>query len=149
VAYRAPGLPSPGHGLVQRKKHLQALIAKASSDDRRLVTAWLSQVEDADGNLVVDDEGDAITIDALEDAMCEAFASGGAGRVEQQHAKFGLGDVVQFLTVSREEREALGFGRGPAGAVVKCRVRDDALWQAIKSGECTDLSFLGLATEAS
>lgn len=125
---------------------INASIAKASSDERRLVTAWLSVVEDADGTPIVDDDGDAITIDAMEDAMIKAFAGGGTGRVERQHATFGLGDVVQHFTLSRDERAALGFGAGPAGAIVKLKVTDDDLWRAVKDGEVTDLSFLGVVT---
>jgi hypothetical protein len=126
---------------------LHAKLIKATGD-KRLVTAWLSQVEDSNGNLVVDDEGDSITLDALEDALIKAFASGGQGRVERQHKTFGLGDVVQHFVLSREERQALGFGDGPAGAIVKLRIDDDDLWAAVKAGEVTDLSFLGLVTSA-
>jgi len=130
-------------------KILQAVLAKAAPLDaeKRVVVAWLSQVEDADGNPIVDNEGDSITIDALEDAVTEAFSHGGTARLERQHEQFELGDVIQFFTLSRDEREALGFGPGPAGAIVKVRVTDDQLWDDIKSGKVTDVSFLGMVLD--
>jgi hypothetical protein len=117
-------------------------IAKVDKE-KRLVTAWLNHISDANGKPIVDTDGDIIEFDELENAMIHAFAKGGRGKAERDHETFGLGDVVEHFTLDREHREALGFGRGPAGAIVKVRVTDDRLWKQIKSGEITELSFTG------
>ena len=122
-------------------EHRLAIIAKNAP--KRIVTAWANIVENADGSPVVDAHNDIIPFDELEAAFAKAFAHGGLGRGEEQHVRFELADVIGQITLSRDERRALGFGEGPAGAIVKIRVHDDALWQRIMAGELPELSIRG------
>lgn len=116
---------------------------KKLDTDRRLVTAWASVVTSASGAPVVDFEDDIILIEDLEKAFIEAFADGGLKKGGEMHADIGGVDIVQQFTFSAEEREALGFGKGPEGGIVKLRINDDAIWARVKSGELSELSIAG------
>jgi hypothetical protein len=119
-----------------------AHIAKVD-EDKRLVTAWYSQVSDQDGQPIVDRQGDIIPIQELEAADIEAFAEGGLRKGGEMHATVGGADIVQHFTLSQSERAALGFGQGPEGGIVKLHVTDETLWQRIKRGDYPDLSIAG------
>lgn len=114
-------------------------------DERRLATVIVSTVTDAQGNPIIDAQGDIIPIDVLEDAFIDAFSAGGINKGEEMHERMGLADVVQHFTLSRKERVALGFGDGPEMGIAKLRVHDDALWQKIKAGKLPEMSFTGYA----
>jgi hypothetical protein len=112
---------------------------------RRLVSAIYSEVSKADGSPVIDLQGDIIPIDELEAADIEAFADGGLRKGGEMHAKIGGADVVQHFTLSRQERQAFGFGPGPELGIVKLRVNDDRLWARVLAGELPGLSIAGSA----
>lgn len=116
---------------------------KKLNEERRLVTAWASVVTEPDGKPVVDFEGDIIPIDELEKAFIEAFADGGLKKGGVEHDEIGGVDIVQQFTFSNAEREALGFGKGEEGGIVKLRVNDDSIWARVKSGELSELSIAG------
>lgn len=116
------------------------------AEDKRLVLAWASVVQKADGTPIVDHQGDVIEFDDLEAAFIEAFSGGGIAKGGEMHRDIGGADVVGQITLSRDERIAAGFGAGVAGALVKIRVTDDALWAKVKSGEYSELSIGGLGT---
>lgn len=116
---------------------------KKLNEERRLVTAWASVVSDVDGKPIVDFEGDIILIEELEKAFIEAFADGGLRKGGEMHNEIGGVDIVQQFTFSSAEREALGFGKGEEGGIVKLRVNDDAIWARVKSGELSELSIAG------
>lgn len=116
---------------------------KKLNEERRLVTAWASVVSHADGTPVIDFEGDIIPIDELEKAFIEAFADGGLRKGGEMHENIGGVDIVQQFTFSSAEREALGFGKGEEGGIVKLRVNDDSIWARVKSGELPDMSIKG------
>lgn len=121
---------------------LSCEIRKVDSE-KRLVTAWAGVVTKSDGSAVVDFQNDVIRIEVLEQAVNKAFA-GGSFAAGEMHERT-VGRVVQALTLSKSEREALGFGVGPEGLVVKLHVDDDAAWARVKSGELRELSIGGSA----
>jgi len=116
-----------------------------TDDDRRLAVAWASVVTRPDGDLIVDGDDDIILIEDLEEAFINSFMDGGLGKGGELHGheggEIGSADVVQFFTLSKEERDALGFGNGPEGAIVKFRVNDDDLWEKIKAGYLPEVSL--------
>jgi hypothetical protein len=113
-------------------------------DEKRVATGWVSVVEDAAGNQIVDSEGHLIPITELEKAVHAAFSeSGGKGKGGDLHEEQGLLDVVESFVVTAEKREALGFGQGPAGWVASFSVSDDDVWSKIKSGDRPELSLRG------
>ena len=119
-------------------------IAKID-EEKRLVTAIASVVSDGDGTPIVDHQGDVIDIDDLEFAFIEAFANGGQGKGGRMHKTIGGCHVVQQFTLSNDERESLGFGKGPELGIVKMFVSDDALWAEVKSGALPEMSIAGRA----
>lgn len=113
-------------------------------DEKRVATGWVSVVEDADGNQIVDSDGHLIPIEELEKAVHAAFAeSGGRGKGGDLHETQGLLDVVESFVVTAEKREALELGKGPAGWVASFRVNDDEVWSNIKAGSRPELSLRG------
>lgn len=113
------------------------------AEERRLITAWASVTKDADGNPVVDSHGDIIETSNLDEIVIKSFARGGLSKGGEMHVDIGGADIVQWLVVDSEEREALGFGKGQEGLIVKMRITDDELWGRIKSGELCELSIGG------
>lgn len=118
-------------------------IVKAN-DERRLLTAITNIVTDSEGKPVVDHQGDVIKIDNLEQSFIDAFSiHGGMGMGGTMHRNKGGVDVVQHFTLSKGEREALGFGPGPEMGIVKLRVTDDQIWADVKAGKYPEVSIGG------
>jgi len=115
----------------------------AKQDEKRIVTAWASVVTKDDGTPIVDAQGDVISIEDLEQAFIRSFADGGLNRGKVMHNGGPKADIVQAITLSSAEREALGFGKGREGAIVKIRVNDSETWEAVKAGSLPELSIGG------
>jgi hypothetical protein len=64
------------------------------------------------------------------------------------HERTGVANIIGWLAVSQDEREALDKAcpKG-SGLVIKVKVTDDVLWDRIKSGELTELSIGGDAVK--
>lgn len=117
---------------------IQKLDAK-----KRLVTGWASIVTSKDGVPIIDHDDDVILVDDLEKAVHELGMDGGAGKVSDMHESDGKASIVESMVVSKEKREALGFGTGPEGWIVTLKVHDDELMKQIESGEKAELSLKG------
>ena len=125
--------------------------------DRRLVTAIASTVTDPSGQPIVDYDEDIIAISELEKAFIEAFAHGGADRIDDMHEGDPTGDIVQQFTFSRQEwgslqkaitsrfGESPDLSRMPEMGIIKVFVRDDDLWAKIKAGMRPELSIAGVS----
>lgn len=111
--------------------------------ERRLITAWASKVTDDAGIPVTDSQGDLIPFDEIEKAAARFIKTGGIGRGGTMHEKVGVADIVGMIALNSEEREALGFGKGASGLVVKMYIHDDVAWARVKSGEFPELSIAG------
>lgn len=127
---------------------LFSMAVKSWNGEKRLVTAITNVVSDAEGNPVVDHQGDVITIDNLEDAFIAAFADGGIAKGGVMHTGEHRGDVdiVGYLTLSHDERIKCGFGQGPEIGIVKLRVNDAQLWADVKAGKYPEVSIEGEGT---
>lgn len=116
-------------------------ISKVDAD-KRIVLGWAYKSLDAAGAPYVDHSGEHIPMSELEALPAPWGDSDTSGSM---HCERGLARLIGWLTVDAQEREALGFGPGDQGLVVKMRIVDDALWKRIKSGELTALSIEGEA----
>ena len=125
-------------------KAIHAQILKAG--EKQIALAVTNVVTDANGEPVVDHQGDIITIGNLEDSFIKAFAKGGENAGGAMHDQPGGADVVQFFTISREEWDALEPYRGMEIGIVKIRVRDPQLWGGVKDGTYPEVSIGGTGT---
>jgi hypothetical protein len=117
------------------------------NDEQRVATGWVSIVEDAEGNQILDAEGHLVPVTELEKAVHDAFSeSSGGGKGGDLHEQKGVLDVVESFVFTAEKRDALGLGKGPAGWAASFRVNDDDVWNKIKSGDRPELSLLGNGT---
>lgn len=123
---------------------IRAEVKKVNTD-QRLVTGWASVVTDAQGNALVDHQGDVIPIAELEKAVHAMFLDGGVEKGGDMHQRMGTADIVESFVVTKEKREALGFGPGPEGWVITMKVNDDKQWEDIKSGKKLEFSIAGEA----
>ena len=121
---------------------LQGKILK-SDTDKRLVFGWASVVADAEGNLIVDSQGDTINIDTLENAAYEFVLRGGEG--DLMHAVKGVAYLVESMVFTPEKAELLGLENVPQGWWVGFYVCDDKLWEQVKDGRFTMFSIGGRA----
>ena len=119
-------------------------ISKAL-DEQQLVIGWAAVVTKSNGERIVDLQGDVISIVEIEKAAHRAMSFGGRGKGGEQHENMGIGDIVESFVVSKERREALGFGEGPEGWIVALKIHDPKVWAKVKSGEYSELSFRGPA----
>ncbi len=111
--------------------------------ERRIVTAWASKVTDESGRPVVDSQGDIIPFVEIENATTRFIRSGGIARGGEMHARMGVADIIGMIALNSSEREALGFGPGAEGLIVKLFIRDDNAWERVKSGDFSELSIAG------
>ena len=126
-------------------------IAKIDSH-KRIVTAVVSVASDGDGNPIVDHDGDVIDIDELELAFIKSFAKGGDEMGGRMHEDVGGAHVVQHMTFSKNEwagiADLMGIpemrGAWEVG-IAKFFIRDDSLWDEVKSGALPELSIAGEA----
>lgn len=122
-----------------------AEIKKFSTDDQRLVFGWASIIEDADGNLITDSQGDTITPDELEKAAY-AFVHDVRKAGEMHQKSEGIGQLVESLVLTKAKREAMGLPPGPSSWWTGWRVAKDDVWQAIKDKRYTAFSIGGRGT---
>lgn len=126
-------------------------IAKIDTE-KRIVTAVVSVASGGDGQPIVDHDGDVIDIDDLELAFIKAFAKGGSEMGGRMHQQVGGAHVVQHMTFSKDEWSGLADLMGIPDmrsawevGIAKFFVRDDALWEEVKSGALPELSIAGKA----
>lgn len=122
------------------------MYAIAGTSDEHLVFGWAWVSRGADGNDVVDSQGDAIEPQDLEQAayrhVLEFRSAGG----EHDPALRGVGVLVESVVFTPEKRRAMGIGDSvPDGWWVGYLIRNEDTWQRIVSGEYTMFSIEGAA----
>lgn len=124
---------------------LMADIVKLD-DDQHLVFGWLSVSQDADGNLVVDHQGDIIMPDELE-RMAYNFVLHSRQAGEMHMRAEGVGQMVESMVFTREKVEALGLPDNalPTGWWVGFLITDEDVWQQVKDGTYSMFSIGGTA----
>ncbi len=114
------------------------------NDDEQVAFGWLSVVEDKQGNVIVDSQGDVIEPEELEKAAYEfVLTSRKAGDMHKRTE--GIGRLVESCVFTKEKQEALGIPEGvlPIGWFVGFKVDDKKTWAKIKKGEYTAFSIAG------
>ena len=111
--------------------------------DQQVLWAWLSVVEDAQGNVITDQQGHQIPVDVLEKAA-DGFMR--HYRVsDERHRMSAIGTVIESMVTTREVQKMLGIppNTQPVGWLVKVHVEDPAVWAKVKSGEYAMMSLGG------
>ena len=119
-------------------------VSDPGGDKPLTVVAWASVITKADGTPINDYDGHVIEFAELEKAFADFAQTGGLQRGGEMHERVGVADIIGQITLSRDERVALGFGNGVEGAIVKVLVHDPVLKQRIRSGELAEMSIAGV-----
>ena len=114
-------------------------------DDKFLIFGWASVANDADGNAIVDSQGDTISIAELEKAAYNFVLTGGSG-AEMHHSRT-VASLVESIVFTPEKLAALGLEKNalPQGWFVGFKVHDAEVWQKIKNGDYQMFSIGGRA----
>lgn len=129
-----------------RSRHLEHFnipITKLD-EDRRIAFGWATVVERADGDKIVDHEGDVIDGPSLEKAVYEYVLI--SRNADEMHTKFdGVGRLVESMVFTREKLEKLGVPAGtlPLGWWVGFKIDDEAVWAKVKDGTYRMFSIFG------
>ena len=119
-------------------------VAKVDRD-KFLVFGWASVATDANGNSVVDSQGDVIDIADLEKAAYSFVLSDGYG--SEMHTGRHAARLVESIVFTDDKIAALGLeGQIPRGWWCGFKVHDAEAWQKIKNGEYSMFSIGGRAT---
>lgn len=109
-------------------------------EDQNLVFGFASIIEDEDGNLVVDSQGDVITPDELEKAAYDFMeASRKAG---EMHKNSNAGVVVESIVLTKAKRKVMKMEDGPTGWWIGMRVTPE-VFAKVKSGDYKAFSIGG------
>jgi hypothetical protein len=119
------------------------LKVEKTDSDQRLVTGWVSIIEDEQGHPLEDIQGDIIheadLVEAAHKFMKESREAG------DNHARVkGIGTVVESTVFTRDLKEKLGLPTTfPTGWLITIKVDDDSVWRRIKQGELGAFSIGG------
>ncbi len=121
------------------------IIAKNAK--KHLVFGYANIITKADGEQVVDSDGDVIELDELEDATVEFMKHHRSSGV--MHDGEATGVVIENMVVSPEKIEAMGFSKAaqdeaPEGLWLGVQLHPD-VYQRVESGELTMFSIEGHA----
>lgn len=118
-----------------------------SDEDKRLVFGWGSVAIDANGEQLVDYQGDMIDPDVIEEAAYEYvlnFRDTGEEHIPSMRKK---GKLVESVVFTKEKQAAMGIPEGilPVGWWVGFKIHDDRAWEMVKSGKYRMFSIEGRA----
>lgn len=111
--------------------------------EEHLAFGWASVAVDANGQVVVDSEGDSIPIEELEQAAYRFVLESRQGG--EMHATIGGATLVESVVFTQPKLEALGVENVPLGWWVGFKITDEDLWQKIKAGDYPMFSIGGSA----
>lgn len=110
--------------------------------DQQLIFGWASVIE-KDGKVIIDKQGDVISVEELENAAYEfVLTSRDHG---DMHKRTSTGKLVESMVFTIEKQEALGINLGQVGWWTGFKVNDRVLWEAHKRGERPEFSIGGAA----
>lgn len=155
AAFAAAALSIIGKGLESDKSldalkaELDTLVGKYAGrsvsvvmkavPSRRMVYGWASVVT-KDGASVEDRQGDVMDIDNLRDSVHE-FMDSRVGKT--MHTGKETGEIVDSFVFDAEVQAAFGVNFGCEGWMVGYKVKDDAVWKRVESGELRAFSIGG------
>lgn len=110
-------------------------------DEQRLVAGWVSVITDEIGNIIVDRQGDRISLDVMQKAMHRYIQDSRAGKA--MHSGKRVADLVEMVIVTPEFRKMLGAPEGHTGVWAVFKVKDNSVWSKVKKGELRAFSIGG------
>lgn len=111
-------------------------------DDKFEAFGWASVAVDEQGNVVVDSQGDTISIDELERAAYEFVRTNGRGNEMHDPNKYCVAELIESVVFTPEKIKLLGLtGDVPQGWFVGFKIYDAETWQRIKNGELSMFSI--------
>jgi hypothetical protein len=113
-----------------------------SNDEQRMVWGWASVISE-NGKPVVDTQGDVIYPDEMVKATNAFMESVRAAKAMHEGGK--IGEVIHSLPLTEELANSLGIVADREGWLVGVRIRDDDVWEGIKSGKYKAFSIGGMA----
>ena len=126
------------------KVRMDNTIAKID-EEKQIVYGWASVVE-KNGDAVVDQQGDIISIDEIEKAahrfLTDCRVAG------DSHIVKGVGHLVESVVFSRDLQKALDIDLGQSGWFVGFKVTDPDVWDRVKKGELSMFSIGGTGKRA-
>lgn len=116
-----------------------------SNDEKRLVFGWANVAIRADGQQIIDHQGDLWDTEDLEEAVYDyvlEFRDAGEEHIPALRKK---GRLVESVVFTREKMQVMGIPEGlvPEGWWIGFKVFDDDTWQKIKSGHYSMFSIEG------
>lgn len=111
-----------------------------TDDDLKVVWGWASMVE-KNGEPVIDRQGDVIRESVLQKAAHNFMVDERTGKVMHQGKR--VADVVESIVLTKAIQKTLGVDLGQSGWFIGMKIRDNDLWQKVKSGEFTAFSVGG------
>ena len=115
------------------------------SNDKQLVFGWGSVAVNADGEQLVDRQGDMIDPEDLEEAAYEYVLEFRATGEEHIPSMRNKGRLVESCVFTEEKQKAIGIPPGiiPIGWWVGFKIDDKEAWERIKNGTYTMFSVEG------
>jgi hypothetical protein len=113
-------------------------------EDKQLVFGWASIGYRANGEVVVDRQGDVLDdVGEIEKSAYDFVVSSRVGG--EMHIRKGVGEMVESFVSTPEKWTAMGIPPGtlPIGWWVGFRVTDGEVWKAVKSGKYKMFSVHG------
>lgn len=126
--------------------HAESEIVKRD-DDKQLVFGWASVAKTADGETVVDKQGDVLDdIEAMEDVAYNFVLHSRDGG--EMHVRKGVSTLVESFVSTPEKWKAMNIPEGtlPVGWWVGFRVNDPEVWKAVKNDKYRMFSVHGTGT---
>jgi hypothetical protein len=123
-------------------------IKKATTDtDEHLVFGWASVADRADGETIIDHQGDIVEIAELENAAYDFVQFYREGSEMHERGGLDIAVLIESIVFTPEKIAALGLKEGdlPHGWWVGFRVMDDVVWGKVKDGTYTMFSVEGAA----
>lgn len=113
-------------------------------DDKFLAFGYASVAVDEQGNVVVDSQGDTISIEELEKAAYKFVSNWAITTVMHDIEKYGVvAELVESIVFTPEKLKILGLAKDalPQAWFVGFKVHDAETWQRIKNGELSMFSI--------
>jgi len=111
-------------------------------EDQKLVYGW-AYVSTVNGEISLDHSGEYIRpeeiVKAATNFMLEARVA------KEMHSGPQIGEIVHSLPITKEIASSLGLTTEKEGWVICVKIRDDKVWEQVKTGKLSAFSIGGRA----
>lgn len=117
------------------------IVAKNSDD--QTIFGWAKIARTKDGKVLVDREGDAISVEELEKGVYDYVLNSRDGG--EVHVNRGIGTVIESMVFTKEKIAKLGLPDNSVheGWWIGFQIHDAGVWEKIKKDEYTSFSVHG------